>query len=100
MVFEGMLGCSSDELRGLRSYPPEFRRDVPDLVSDVRTVGRSLMTWRSWGGRAAPDVVRNRSIRVVCRGLTSAEKSEWSEVRRLIAKLRTDRSSTSGPPDC
>ena len=77
-----------------RSYPPEFRRKVLDLIAAGRTVasisadlgvsGQTIYTWRN------QDQV-DRGVRA---GVTSTEQAELVRARRRIAELETELAAT------
>lgn len=75
---------------GRRGYPPEFRRKVPDLLEEGRSVAQvahdldiseqSIYTWRR----------QDRIDKGLVPGLTSKEKSELSAANKRIAELETE----------
>ena len=77
-----------------RSYPPEFRRKVLDLIAAGRTVaaisadlgvsGQTIYTWRN----------QDRVDRGVRPGVTSTEQAELAKARRRIAELETELAAT------
>ena len=77
-----------------RSYPPEFRRKVLDLIAAGRTVaaisadlgvsGQAIYTWRN----------QDQVDRGVRPGVTSTEQAELAKARRRIAELGTELAAT------
>ena len=77
-----------------RSYPPEFRRKVLDLIAAGRTVaaisadlgvsGQTIYTWRN----------QDQVDRGVRPGVTSTEQAELAKARRRIAELETELAAT------
>jgi transposase-like protein len=77
-----------------RSYPPEFRRKVLDLIAPGRTVaaisadlgvsGQTIYTWRN----------QDRVDRGVRPGVTSTEQAELAKARRRFAELETELAAT------
>jgi transposase-like protein len=73
-----------------RSYPPEFRRKVLDLLKASRTVAQvahdlqiSDQTIYTWRKQSLVDAGQEP-------GLTSVEKAELASARRRIAELETE----------
>jgi transposase-like protein len=77
-----------------RSYPPEFRRKVLDLIAADRTVaaisadlgvsGQTIYTWRN----------QDQVDRGERPGVTSTEQAELAKARRRIAELETQLAAT------
>jgi putative transposase len=77
-----------------RSYPPEFRRKVLDLIAAGRAVsaisadlgvsGQTIYTWRN----------QDRIDRGERLGVTSTEHAELAKARRRIAELETELAAT------
>lgn len=77
-----------------RSYPPEFRRKVLDLMAAGRTVasisadlgvsGQTIYTWRN-----QDQVDRGERL-----GVTSIEQAELAKARRRISELETELAAT------
>ena len=75
---------------GRPGYPAEFRRKVPDLLAEGRSVAsvahdldvsdQTIYTWRR----------QDRIDRGEQPGLTTAEKAELAAARKRIAELETE----------
>ena len=75
-----------------RPYPPEFRRQIIELVRAGRTLEElaqefepSAQSIRNWVAQADRDEGRRGD------GLTSAERTELSRLRREIRQLKLER---------
>ena len=75
-----------------RPYPPEFRRQMVDLVRAGRTPEElaaefepTAQSIRNWVVQADRDEGRRQD------GLTSAEKDELARLRREVRQLREER---------
>ncbi len=77
-----------------RSYPPEFRRKVLDLIAAGRTVaaisadlgvsGQTIYNWRN----------QDQVDRGERPGVTSTEQAELTSARRRITELETELAAT------